>query len=120
MEQEIDHLFERRVSDEIVHVVPAIQQAALVAIDEADLRGGDDDVLETGFERLDLGGRRAVGHDRPALLPVGGNENAILYHTAECTSRLLIARCSIVGVHLVALHLVPMIDPTSGVLDFYD
>src|SRR5262245_66428881 len=116
MKQEIDHLFECRMSDEVIHVVAAVQQAALVAIDDADLRGGDDDVLETGFERLHLGGRRAVGHDRPALLPVGGNENAILYHTAESTSRLLIARCSIVGANPVALHLGPMIDRASGVL----
>jgi sarcosine/dimethylglycine N-methyltransferase len=51
---------------------------------------------------------------------VGGNENAILYHTAEFTSRLLIARCSAVAGDRVALHLVAMIDRPSAVLDFYD
>src|SRR5439155_15125353 len=86
--QEIDDLLERGVGHEIVDVEAAIEQAALVTVDEADFRGGNDDVLETGLERMDLGGGGAVRHGSPALLPGGCNENVTLYHTPGATSRL--------------------------------
>src|SRR5439155_1155823 len=47
--EEVDDLLERGLGGEVVHVVAAVDQAAFAAVDEADVRRRDDDILEAGF-----------------------------------------------------------------------
>jgi hypothetical protein len=47
--QQEGDLFERRLRDELVHVIPAIEQPSFTAVDVTDFRGRDDDVFEAGF-----------------------------------------------------------------------
>src|SRR4029434_10748875 len=82
-EEEEDDFLERGVRDEVINVVAPIDEPALVAVDEADLRGRDDDVLETGLH----GGCRHAGSVRHGFLgtpfrgSMGRIETASLYHT---------------------------------------
>src|SRR5258705_76863 len=65
--EEEGHFLEGRVRHQIVDVVAPVDEAALAAVDETDLRRGDDDVLETGLQGID----RSVRHGVPALLGGG-------------------------------------------------
>ena len=55
--QEVGDLLEGRVGHQVVHVVAPVDEPALVAVDEADLRRRDDDVLETSLQGIDRGVR---------------------------------------------------------------
>ena len=54
MPQEVDRFLERGLGGEVIDIEAAIEQPALLSVDEADLRGGDDDVLETGLDEVHL------------------------------------------------------------------
>src|SRR4029077_13965094 len=71
--EEEGHFLEGRVRHQIVDVVAPVDEAALAAVDETDLRRGDDDVLETGLQGID----RGVRHGVPVLLG-GGWERLLL------------------------------------------
>src|SRR3990172_3643074 len=62
--QEVGPLLEARSLDQVVHVEAPVDQTALVAVDEADVRGGDDNVFEAGLQRIDSG----VAHGSTRLL----------------------------------------------------
>ena len=55
--QEVGDLLEGRVGHQVVHVIAPVDEPALVAVDEADLRRRDDDVLETSLQGIDRGVR---------------------------------------------------------------
>src|SRR5262249_60173444 len=75
-EQE-DHFLEGRVLDEIIDVVAAIDEPALLAVDEADVRRRYDDIFETA---------PASGtHGLPS--PKGVMKPVCFYHTPENASR---------------------------------
>src|SRR5439155_1760673 len=71
--QEINHLFERGVLDEVVDVVAAVDQPAFPPVDEADFRRRDDDVLETAFG--------FAAHGRPS--PPCGENGLLLSYVAR-------------------------------------
>src|SRR5262249_62087313 len=60
--EEIGHLLEGRLGDQIVHVEASIHQAALVAVDETDLRGRHHHIFEAGLQGIDCG----VAHGHPS------------------------------------------------------
>ena len=68
--EEVRHLLEGRLRDEVVYIEAPIEEAALVAVDEADVRCRDDNVLETSLQGI----RGGVTHGVPDLLGAqGGN-----------------------------------------------
>src|SRR5262245_6997534 len=60
--EQVHDLLERGVLDEIIDVVSAIEQAPLAPIDEANLGGGNDHILEASLELA------ASAHTRPSPL----------------------------------------------------
>ena len=48
--KQVDDLLESRVFDEIVHIEAAVDEAPLAPVDETDLRGRNDDILEARLE----------------------------------------------------------------------
>ncbi len=47
--QEVGDLLERRVRHQVIDVVTPVEQSPLVTVDEADVRGRDDDVFQAGL-----------------------------------------------------------------------
>ena len=89
--EQVHDLLERGVLDEIVDVVAAIEQAPLAPVDEADLGGRNDHVLEASLEL-------PLAHTIPSPLRC---ENGFFYHTCRSPSRRAATR-------------------DGGHLDFYD
>jgi sarcosine/dimethylglycine N-methyltransferase len=93
------YFLERGVRDEVVDVVSAVEETTFAPVDEADLGGGDDDVLEAGLGE----GPCVIGHGCP--------ETAFLYHTASRCFKVQRGRAG--GAKLVAVR-------AGDVLRFYD
>jgi hypothetical protein len=68
----VGDFFEARMRGEVVDVVPAIQQAALVSVDEANVGRRDDDVFEAGFPYRAHGDPSDVRDENAHACIIGG------------------------------------------------
>jgi hypothetical protein len=56
------------VLDEIIDVEAAVEESSLSAVDETNVRGGDDHIFQTGFAQSTHGGSLAEAMKTPCFL----------------------------------------------------
>jgi hypothetical protein len=81
--EEVNRFLERGLGGEVIDVEAPIEQPALLAVDEANLRGGDDGVLEPGLDQIHLGIRCGVRHGSSCSPSGEANKTAFLYHIRQ-------------------------------------